>query len=217
MTDLTNRTSPEVMSLPRKIIGSTTINHEVRTRLCISNNEYVMMDFFDKFHKASKPIQFVQIYEHIGIEKEEASEMISRLFHKGFIERYDKGVSVLKPSEKWYQGFNEVDNEFESFWKPMDFVVAGTKKHITWTGAKPDALTKYRKLRKEENYEYLLKQKSDYFRMIAHSDFRQVMGCSVFLNITTKKYSEDWTKYLKKDELPTSTKKPTKAEMKGAF
>lgn len=219
MTNLSNRVAPEIISTPRRITGSTTINHEVRVKLKLNMDEYVMMDFFERFHKASKQISYIQIFENIGIEKEEAKELISSLFHKSMLETYS-GINALRPSATWYGAFGDIKNEFDVFWAPLEITVSGQKKHISWTGSKQDALTKFTKARKEESFEFLIKQKHDYFKMIAKSTYRQVMGCSVFLNTTTKRYAEDWSKYDQSKESETKTseaKKISKKQMNNAF
>lgn len=213
MANLTNRVAPEVVSTPRRIIGSTIINHEVRCKLELSNDQYVMMDFFEKFCKDSKQISYIQIYEHIGMDKEFAKLIISTLFHKSLLETYN-GINALRPSALWYNAFGDIKNEFDVFWASLDITVNGQKKHIGWTGSKQDALAKFTKARKEESFEFLIKQKHDYFQMIAKSTYRQVMGCSVFLNTTTKRYAEDWTKYDKNGKDHEPERKESKVDKK---
>ena len=215
--DLENHKAPPLVSI-NPVVGSSTINHQVRTKLCLSMEEYVILDYIERCHRDSKPVEYVYIYSNTGIEHDVVKILFEVLWGNGWIET-SSTVSKFKPTKKWYDGFSSTKNEFEEFWQSLDFSTSEGKKKISWSGAKADALDKFAKARKVESFEYLMAQKLAYFKMIASSDYRQVMGCSVFLNVTTKRYSEDWEKQTKKDVVHEvkETKKITVKDVRSKY
>ena len=86
-----------------------------------------------------------------------------------------------------------IDTDFERFWEP----IFGKK----WTGSKSDAKNKFNKALKEASANTLIVAKNDYFSYLSVCSFdRMVMGASVFLNTTNKRWEEDWHSQ-KNDEL----------------
>ena len=217
--DIKDRAIPQLASVT-PITGSTTINHSARVAMELSMDEYAVVDMIERYSEASKPFCDTEVYRTLGMNREEVQAVITQLWAKGFIE-ISKGVSKFRPTTRWKEGFMPTKNEFEQFWEPMDIVTTAGKKHIAWTGAKPDAEKKFLKARKLESFEYLMAQKVGYFRMIASSDYRKVMGCSVFLNVDTKRYSEDWAKSTDGKVVQVKEKKPektlTKENVREAF
>lgn len=187
---IVDRKIPTLSSTKISVSGSTIINHQARTELNISCDEYVLIDCIEKLVNAKKPINYSLIWEYTGLEKDKVIFLMNEAVINDLLIP-SPNTSGYKVTDKWLNAFKPVEVEFEQFWKSEK--VNG--KTISWTGSKPDALQKFMKVRKIESFDYLMKQKKDYFEMIGNSDWRRVMGCSVFLNITTKRYSEDWTKY----------------------
>lgn len=188
---------PELVSI-RPVTGTSIVNHQIRVKLNLSLEEYVIMEYIEKCARDVIGINYPSIYEKTGIEHDDAKELFVTLWTKGFIET-TQSVSKFKPTSKWFSALSSIKNEFEEFWMSMHIKTANGKKNISWTGSKQDALNKFTKARKIESFEYLMAQKELYFKMIASSDFRKVMGCSVFLNVDTKRYSEDWGKSINKE------------------
>lgn len=177
------------------------------------------MEYVEKCARDVININYPSIYEKTGIDHDEAKELFVTLWKKGFIET-TQSISKFKPTIKWFSALSSIKNEFEEFWMAMQIKTANGKKNISWTGSKQDALNKFTRTRKIESFEYLMAQKELYFKMIASSDFRKVMGCSVFLNVDTKRYSEDWGKSINKEivvEEIVSGLKLTKEMVKGQF
>ena len=182
-------------TVKQSALGNTTINHNVRVALCISNDMYVFLDAIEKIIQNGSPVDYEAIERRVGIPRKETINLFNLAIEEGYIE-YTQSVTKVRLDKKWKEAFRPEDSEFDAFWLPMDFLVEGEKKRVSWTGSKYDARTKFLKVRKEESFEYLMEQKEKYFRVIAHSDWRRIMGCSVFLNKETKRYAEDWDSLL---------------------
>jgi hypothetical protein len=180
--------------------------------------EYAIMEYVEKCTRDSIPINYPSIYEKTGVDHDEAKELFASLWHDDFIQACNS-VSKFKPTSKWFDGFSTVKIEFEEFWASKVYSTANGKKNISWAGSKQDAYNKFVKTRKIESFEYLMAQRELYFKMIASSDFRKVMGCSVFLNIETKRYSEDWGKQINKDVIQEVKIQPkiTKEDVRNKF
>ena len=196
---LKDREIPKLSSVI-PVTGHSAIDHQARVHMNLTMEEYALVDMMEKYHKASKPLCSTEIYKCIGIAAEESQPLITRLWAKGFIETCS-AKSRFKPTQRWYDGFPDLKKEFEEFWKSVDIPTVNGVKHISWTGAKPSAEKCFEKVRKLESFDYLIAQKIAYFRMIASSSYRKVMGGPVFLNITEKRYSEDWVKSIEKGVL----------------
>ena len=188
---------PELFSI-QPVTGTSIINHQARVKLGLTMEEYAVMEYIEKCSRDSIPVSYTALYEKTGIEHDDAKVLFVDLWERNFIE-VTQNLSMYKPTSKWHEGFSTIKNEFEEFWTSKHFVTVNGKKCISWCGSKQDAINKFAKARKIESFEYLINQKNLYFKMIASSDFRQVMGCSVFLNTETKRYSEDWEKQVNKD------------------
>ena len=180
--------------------------------------EYAIMEYVEKCARDSVSINYPSIYEKTGVDHDEAKELFVELWTKGFIE-VTQTIAKYKPTLKWFEGFSTVKNEFEEFWTSKIYNTANGKKNISWAGSKQDAYNKFVKARKIESFEYLMAQRELYFKMIASSDFRKVMGCSVFLNVETKRYSEDWGKQINKEIIQEVKTQPkiTKEEVRNKF
>jgi hypothetical protein len=101
-------------------------------------------------------------------------DKLSINMHKSIADDY---LKTLTPAS--------TDEDFERFWSP----IYGKK----WTGSKSDAKNKFNKALKEVDVTTLIIAKNDYFSYLAVCSFdRMVMGASVFLNTTTKRWEEDW-------------------------
>lgn len=202
----------------KKIVGKNTlrntmINHNIRIVLGISMEMYAFLDAIEKIIANNEIVSYESIEGRIGLERDKTISLFIEALREDFIEPTKK-KSKFELSENWYSSFNPEENEFNEFWAPITVIVHGQKKKISWTGSKYDARTKFLKIRKIETFEYLMGQKEDYFNVIAHSDWRRIMGCSVFLNESTKRYIEDWKQLLKDDDIIVSKDSSKKIDRK---
>lgn len=204
-------------TVKQSALGNTTINHNVRVDLCISNDMYVFLDCIESIIRNGGIVDYDAIESRIGTSREETIMLFNMAIRDEYIE-HTKTVAKFKLSETWKSAFKPEENEFDEFWNPMVFVVEGQKKRVSWTGSKYDARTKFLKVRKEESFDYLMKQKEKYFKVIAYSDWRRIMGCSVFLNKETKRYAEDWDELMPEDaKQDVPTKKLDKKDVNNLF
>jgi hypothetical protein len=220
MRDLIDRDKPIVSARNfTKINGNTTINHQIRAKLSISCDLFVFIDCIHKLSRDSKIVTYEAIYEKTGFDIEQCINFFNLAIMLDLVEPSTNALTVFRATETWIRAFNPEEDEFETFWKSMEIIVKGQKKLISWKGSKHDALMKYTKVRQVESFDYLMKQKESYFNMIANSSFRQVMGCSVFLNPQTKRYMEDWSTYSDTTDVPraSTTVKLNSKDVKNLF
>ena len=175
-------------SYEEKIYGKTIIDHKIRTKLNLDINEYVLLDVIEILEIKKVIFTSDDIYRMTGIQSNDVLYYVKRLKNLEFITKRNNLPLV---TDKWKKAFEISDNEFDTFWfkdgKPA------------WTGSKKDAKKKYALARKNNSTEYLLQQRDYYFTFLAHpeNNFRQKMGCSVFLNLDKERFKEPWEIYLK--------------------
>jgi hypothetical protein len=196
--DLQDLKHPDIIAV-NLVNGVTTINNNIRVKLNLSMEEYAIMEHVEKSHRDSVELTYSSIYSKTGIEHDPAKIVFNNLWERGFLITSNT-VSRFKPSPKWLGAFSGLKDEFEQFWHSMDIDMPEGIKRISWTGSKIDAEKKFCKLRRIETFDYLMKQKVYYFKVIASSSYRTIMGCSVFLNVETKRYSEDWASQIDKEK-----------------
>lgn len=187
----------EIITLPkiRDIIGTTEINHAIRKKLNITSDEYCVIDLIEKCIAKKVLFSYQEVYRRIGITEEELKPLISSIGKKGLLNHSkEKGFGV---TELWKGEFEVTQEEFGIFWEPIEFP-GNPKRIIRWTGSKTDGFKKYCKARKEYDSVYLLNQKNNYFKLLYEKPDRPILGCSVFLNMQTKRFEEEWHLQLKR-------------------
>ena len=181
--------------------GFTTINHSVRKSLHISMAEYVMLDFLEIIKK--KRITYTEslCYIKTGLSAAEQNKILLTLISKNLCN------DSLNVTSLWIDAFGNLSGEFEAFWNKTD--AKGIVKSC-WTGSKKDAFDKYCKTRKKYSSDYLLSQRDHYFNFLDHTNSlsptfqRAKMGCSVFLSMTTQRFTEDFESQYPSKQTKTS-------------
>jgi len=173
----------------KPISGSTTINHAVRIKLQLTNNEYVLLQFLEISFQEKRVITYELIYRKIGMDVELFNTLREKLKQGLWIKDEKVGDKVLiRVTKRFREAFYVNEQDFNDFW------LNPKTKTADWPGSRTDALAKYVIARKEYPADYLLKQKHWYFRMLALPEYayRQKMGAPVFLNMRTKRFEEDF-------------------------
>ena len=194
----------------KTVQGTTVIHHNIRTKLKITCVQYVMMDFVQYCFDGKKDVNEDRCFRHTGIYWERASDLLKSLVLKELIEVHDK--YRYKPTKKWYDAHKvEVEENFAKFWKPNH----GRK----WTGSFADAKIKFARACTKYSPEYIIAQKEAYFKYLSHPDnlYRKVMGASVFLNLQTKRFTEEWTVEQPKQVADTKRSNMTLEERKKLY
>lgn len=191
------------------ISGHTTINHNIRVKLGMNCSEYVMMDFIQEQKNKGIIPDVSDCWRKTGFKEEEQTHLIKNLIMKNFIEVSKKDPNDFEIREKWKNAFKSIDDEFEIFWHELN-----PEKHkfeVCWTGSKPLAKSNFLKVRKKYAFDFLLKQRSEYFEFLKachETGFpRQKMMCTVFLG-PQERFLEDFAKA--KADLLKSHKKEEK-------
>lgn len=180
MKDLLNKYDNSV------ITGKTTISHKIRVKLSISCIEYCMLELIEKSQVRKDNMNEDFFWRRLGIKKDELYKLLSALKTKELISKDKFGSPIV--TDKWLSCFAISTEEFEKFWT-MDGKPC-------WEGsAKKDAMMKYKKTRELYSAEYLLKKRNEYFRFLARpeNEYRQKLGCSVFLNLDKERFNTDWS------------------------
>ncbi len=177
----------------QRVYGVSVINHYIRLKAGITIAEYVLIEAIEKLNnKRPEGFYMADVYRYTGLSEEQIRTLVGSLTEKNFLVKQNDKPPMI--AEKWIRLFDVEDFEFERFWAPMTI----EERTIRWTGSKEDAKLKYTKVRKEYSYDYLLHQKELYFKVVINAKFdRQVMGASVFLNMKTKRFTEDFNTQLK--------------------
>jgi len=179
-----------------KITGVTIIDHQIRTELELSCDEYVVIDMLYRWRKKyGKKIMKILSAENIsGIAYPTLALIVQSLTEKKLITK-TKGVKpYLIPADKWNKYFN-VDEDFEEFW-------------ALWhkRGNKVTAKKAYEGARKVADKDTLHKAAK---KMVEHVDeLKYLPHAATWLNPSNRKWEDE---ILDKNE----AEKPTKA--KGDF
>jgi hypothetical protein len=188
----TNATMAIKLPLINTIIGHTEINHKIRIFLNLSCEEYCLVDLIEKCHAKKVEFTYQECYRRIGIEKQRIDELISTL-------RKYKIIEIVKDEyitgSLWRNQFEVSQEEFNAFWEKVIFP---NGRKISWTGSKTDAFNKYKMARKKYEGTYLYKKKTDYFNLLFENPERPIMMASVFLNLQTERFTEDFASQLKR-------------------
>ena len=195
----------EFRSSPPKIIGSTTINHEIRVKLGLNCSEYCMLDHLSKKEDKGQLADTLSVYIHTGFAEEAQTAILKSLMLKAMVAitsdagGRDQDIVV---SNKWYDAFPDLNKEFDQFW----FEVIPDKQNpnhlirqMAWTGTKKKAIEYWHKLRKKYSFDYMMAQRAAYFEYLELENkrgfARQRMMCQVFLNPMNERYAEDYSDY----------------------
>jgi len=165
------------------IYGFSQINHAKRHKMGLSIAEYCVADFIEYAASKRKPVTYEYIWRRLAFDKENFLSLAKNLQTKGYIVSED---NQLKVTRLWLDEFMVSDEWFDAFW----FV----KGKVFWPGPKKDAQAKFVKACKFFQPEFLIECRDNYIKFMAHPDnaFRQVMGASVFLNLETERFKQDW-------------------------
>ena len=176
-----------IVDLPQvnKVIGHTTINHKIRITLNLTCDEYCLIDLIEKCKSKKIKFTYEESYKRLGYEKEVVNAIMNQLQGRKLLKWEEKEFRVTK---LWIEQFEISQEEFDAFWEPMKF----QGRTIRWTGSKFDAQKKYIKARREYEGSYLYFQKQNYFRLLFEKPERPIMAASVFLNMETKRFIEEF-------------------------
>jgi hypothetical protein len=190
LTDIKPRVAPTAKS---------AINHNIRNRLGISADDYCIIETCDVLHVKMKVYKAVDVQSKIGYDCDFIKERVKALMEMGLLEKSD-GESPHS-SDKWKRNFMITEEEFEKFMEPVTYA----SRKVKWTGSKADAKMKYETARKHYSSQYLFDRKMAYFNFLSRDIKRDIMMASVFLNVKTKRFSEEWETYSMPKNTPMAT------------
>ncbi len=171
-----------------RVYGISVIDHRIRTRIEVSVGEYCILELYWRRMLQNRQTTWDDIYTHTGINREQAGPMIKRLFDKGHLEAVVMNKEKrYVPSEKFLDLTEKLEeSDFETFWRMGN----GRK----WPGSKKEARKKFALAAKEHGAHHLIKCKKDYFEYLSlpENDYRNTMQASVFLNLSTERFNENW-------------------------
>jgi len=178
-----------------KIAGTTLIDHAKRVALGLNCSEYVLMIYLNECAKNPEPYDYVKAQMTTGFTHEQQDKLLSRLTEKAQI--FGHGLhGTYTPTSMWYNQFSDLEKEFRKFWTDL---IDG-KIRNAWPGSKPVAEKLFKKVREKYSFDYLMKQRKEYFRylerVIRIKGFdRQKMMATVFLNPEKQRFNERWHTY----------------------
>ena len=191
-----------------KINGKTIIDHKRCVLLNLNMAEYAIMMFSEDSEVKKRMINEDTVWRHLGLFFHTFTEIRNDLERGGFL---SKGHKKVTP--KWTNSFGDVEGMFEQFWAPE--VINDVR--YRWRGSKEEAFICFKKVIKERDLAFLLKQKHHYFTVVNEATYdRQVIGGAVWLNPSKKKYDADWYAETKEglnaDKVVPKEKKPVVLE-----
>lgn len=208
----------EFRSSPPKIIGSTTINHEIRIKLGLNCSEYCMLDHLSRKEDKGELADTLSVYIHTGFLEEAQEAILKALMLKAMVaivSGVDGKGQEIKISQKWFDAFPDLDREFEQFWHESVKENGKDKVVVAWTGTKKKAIEYWHKLRKKYSFDYMMAQRASYFEYLElehkRGFARQRMMCQVFLNPGSERYAEDYADYAKQLRIKLGLDKPAES------
>jgi hypothetical protein len=180
------------LSTTRGIHGKSVINHKVRHRLKLSNDEYVVIDLIHRLSIQNKEFTEGRLLRWIAMKVDEVRPILSSLKSKGLYEvKVVDGEDKFFVSKRYQKAHKiELDDDYEFFWQKR-----GDRK---WHGSKKAGKELYNKVVARVGSQYINDQKEAYFKYLNHpsTGFRSIMNITTFLNLETQRFSENWTEYL---------------------
>lgn len=168
-----------------EITGKTIISHKIRVKLELNCMEYCFLELIEKSQVRGDYMTEDFFWRRMGIKKDELYKLLSKLKANGFIEKGKNHMPIV--TDKWKFAFEISVEEFETFW----FL----NKKCCWPGSsKKESFVKYKEVRKLYSAEYLIKKRNEYFMFLAkpENEFRQKMGCPVFLGLDKERFNIEW-------------------------
>ena len=164
-----------------RIKGKTIIDHNIRTQLCLTCNEYVLADALYQWLESGHtefPL-FIELHKIIGFEQTITHDIYVSLVEKGIIDEQ-------RITNKWSQHFKVDESEFEALWK------------IYHTGSKAEAKEVYGRARKIATAEEIFTGATAYLKLkVINEQFLE--HTRTWLNPKYKKWEDDYS-------LPTDKK-----------
>ena len=168
----------------KDVSGKITIDFKRCLELNLMMDEYAVMMFSEESQEKKRMINKETVWKYLGMEFDIFMNYREKLEDQGFLTKGHKKVS-----KKWTNAFGDVESAFEQFWGPE--VINNVR--YRWRGSKEEAFLCFKKVIKERDLEFLLKQKHHYFTVVNECTYdRQVIGGAVWLNPKKKKYDADW-------------------------
>ena len=187
----------EYKSKAPDIVGSSTINHAARVKLGLTCSQYCFLDFLHR--RQENPTGNQSIWINLGFGEKEIEQLTRECMQRGYVLLNDTGFVL---TGKWNEAFTSAEKEFEQFWhKKLTDKNNRSVDMVAWYGAKKKALEYWVKLRKKHSFEFLMKQRDDYFQFLKlqkklRNFDQQRLMCQVFLNPATERYMENYADYI---------------------
>ena len=191
--------------------GRTVIDHQLRIRLGIGCNSYVILSHFVDY----PDLNFDKILEKTGMETPAVQKMIAGLESKGLLSFNAKRTKV-KVTTKFYSK-EKVKDQFKQFWDLSK--ISSDPKTSAWPDSPVQAKKMFEAAVKEDGFDYIMERRDLYVKVLETDAFqyRSMMTAARFLNPKNKEYSADFEKLLpdfdvKKSDGKTLTKEMVKKQ-----
>lgn len=160
------------------IIGSSIINHNARSKLGLSVNEYVILQFMAGLVEDGMEISEHSCMATLGIELKTVMHLVEGLQLKGYLgTEIDSGMYY--PYEDWWKAHKEKGFEFALFYAPL--LIDGT--YLRWRNSNPTATKKpFANALKESPIELIVYSKLRYLiSKWETNSLDWIMGADAFL------------------------------------
>lgn len=170
------------------IKGHSEINHQLRVRLGLGFIDYCIIDYLDRHTRLRYPTRTETIWKYLGLTKKTFDKSLNFLMKKGYVARKKKDNNIYVTDKYKNIDADYIHEEFEKFWF---FNINGNKKEL-WRGPKPMARKMFRIARRSRSFDYIMDQKTWYYKLLQIEKYRQIMRADKFLNIETGQIDENF-------------------------
>lgn len=168
--------------------GENIIIHSARIKLGLQCVEFCVLDTILQRKLKNKETSFVDIENHTGFDPFMINESIGRLKELNIVKESNNQFYLNRTliENAFKEKEDDYEREFNIFWKTDD------EKNVCWPGPKKDAFDKFKFARKKYSFDFIIKQKKNYFKLLEHETWRKPMQATKFLNIKSGQIEEDW-------------------------
>lgn len=179
------------------IVGKTIIIHNIRHKLKISCDEYVLLDYLytREQRKPGQRITYGSLAHHTGFAESDLIILWPLLKERGLVARCEKTKNV-RTTEKWNDLFLMEKESFEIFWTVYGRIES---KAIGSIGNKAKASEMYKKALKIADAETLLESAKTYTKY-CHETGTFIKNCSSWLNPTYQYWDDILPSVIKKED-----------------
>lgn len=174
-----------IKEMGKKVYGTSTINHTIRTKCKLSCDEMVVMLYLSKFDEVKKRPFTINDIDHmersIGFNLNDFKFIVKDLKGKGFCTAKNNQLYITKRFEEIANP--EIDEQFEQLWNEYNYKVN-----------RNGAISMFKRTVKVVKFDYLLRKLKLYERHLSLPRNRDLskMHLSTWLNPDNRRFDDEY-------------------------